>query len=126
VQLWAGDAAAALRTVLAANALTADFVNMSIAAGAAASQSQRLPLTSIAVPALDTAARSREFVRPPALRLHSGWYQRMAAVDPDRRSGWPPSSSFLLCRIWDSTALYMGCCREGRVAGGGGGVCSAA
>ena len=36
MQLWGGDAAAALRTVLAADALTAEFVSMSIAAGAPA------------------------------------------------------------------------------------------
>lgn len=35
MQLWGGDAAAALRTVLAADVLTADFVNMTIAAGTA-------------------------------------------------------------------------------------------
>lgn len=33
MQLWGGDASAALQTVLAADALTADFVNMTIAAG---------------------------------------------------------------------------------------------
>ena len=33
LQLWAGDFAAALRTVIAADALTADFVSMAAAAG---------------------------------------------------------------------------------------------
>lgn len=33
LQLWAGDVTGALHTVLVADALTADFVNMSVAAG---------------------------------------------------------------------------------------------
>ena len=42
LRLWAGDAAGALHTVLRADALTADFVSMAAAAGAADASRPRL------------------------------------------------------------------------------------